>query len=85
MGSLKKPAPVGSSFKTLLSPAVRKALVEYWGSEEIINHPEIIAETGALGLIRINRIGRKSTQQIARALESFGYINSSQVWLVKEK
>ena len=86
MGSLKNHAPVvGFSFKALLSPAVRKALVDYWGSEEIIDHPEIIAETGADGLIRINRIGRKSTHQIARALETFGYINASHVWLVKEK
>jgi hypothetical protein len=85
MGSVKDYARVGSSFKTNLSPAVRKALVEYWGSEEIIDQPEIIAEFGADGVSRINRIGRKSTQQIAHALESFGYIPSSHIWLVKEK
>jgi hypothetical protein len=85
MGSLKDHAPVGTSLRTLLSPAVRKALVAYWGSEEIINQPEIIAEAGAAGISRINRIGRKSTLQIAHALESLGYIDSSLIWLIPRK
>ena len=64
------------SFKSFLSPAVRKALVEYWGSDEIIDQPEIIAELGAEGISRINRIGRKSLDEIVLALHRLGYIDS---------
>jgi hypothetical protein len=85
MDSAKDHPPAASSFKREISPAVRKTLVEYWGSEEIIDRPEIIAELGALGVSRINRIGRKSLHGIARALDSSWFIDSSRIWLEKEK
>ena len=85
MDSVKDHSRMGSSFKRALSPTVRKALIKFWGSEEIIDQPEIIAELGADGVSRINRIGRKSLYEIAQALDSFGYIDSPHLWLVKEK
>jgi len=74
-----------SSFKTKLSPSVRKVLIEFWGNDEIVDQPEIIAELGADGVSRINRIGKKSLAEIAQALEFFSYIESSRLWLNKEK
>ena len=35
---------VNSSFKITIPPAARKALVEFWGNDEIIDQPEIIAD-----------------------------------------
>jgi len=85
MESVKDHSPAASSFKTALTPTVRKVLQEFWGSEEIIEQPEIIVDLGADGISRINRIGRKSLHEIAQALDSFGYIDSSQLWLAKAK
>ena len=75
----------GIFFKRALSPAIRKALVEFWGSEEIVKQPEIIVGLGPVGISRINRIGKKSLWQIAQALYSLGYIDSPDVWLLKRK
>jgi hypothetical protein len=83
MNSVKEQILSGSSFKTAIPSQVRKALVEFWGSEEIINHPEIIVELGPDCLSRITRIGSKSIRQIAQALESLGYINSASQWLIQ--
>ena len=80
-----KHIPDLSSFKTALPPTVRKSLIEFWGNEEIINQPEIIADLGAESVIRINRIGRKSLDGIAQALDSFGFIDSPGLWLRKGK
>jgi len=73
------------SFKTAISPSIRKALTEFWGNEEIIDQPEIIADIGPIGISRINRIGRKSLCEIAHALECFRFIDSSQQWLTSKK
>ncbi|KPK23916.1 MAG: hypothetical protein AMJ61_14710 [Desulfobacterales bacterium SG8_35_2] len=83
MNSAKEHILSGSSFKTVISPGIRKALVEFWGSEKIVEQPEILADLGPDSISRINRIGRKSLQQIALALDSFGYIDSSHLWLLK--
>lgn len=77
--------PAILSFKAAISPAVRTALTDYWGNEDILSRPEIIADLGAEGVSRINRIGRKSLLQIARALESCGHIESPDLWLTKGK
>lgn len=73
------------SFKAALSPATRKALMEFWGNDEIINKPEIIADLGPDGVSRINRIGKKSLGEIARALECFHHTDSSHQWLAMQK
>jgi len=75
----------GSSFKTAISPTIRKALVEYWGGEEIVDQPEILVDLGPGNISRINRIGRKSLWQIAQTLSSFGYIGSPHLWVLKKK
>jgi hypothetical protein len=85
MNSVKEDILSGSSFKKTISPQVRKALVGFWGSEEIINHPEIIVELGPDSISRITRIGSKSLLQIAQALDTFGYIDSDSPWLFTAK
>jgi len=85
MNSVKEYTSPGSSFKTSLPPTIKKALVEFWGSEEIVEQPEIIVDLGPDSIIRINRIGRKSLCRIAQTLDSFGYIGSSHLWLHKNK
>ena len=84
MDSVQEDILSGTSFKRALSPAIRKALVEFWGSEEIFEQPEIIMDLGPIGISRINRIGKKSLWQIAMALDSLGYIDSPEVWLHKK-
>ena len=43
---------VNSSFKITIPPAARKALVEFWGNDEIIDQPEIIADHPGRGGVR---------------------------------
>jgi hypothetical protein len=85
MISAKEHILSGNCFKTAISPSVRKALVEFWGSEEIVEQPEILVDLGPDSISRINRIGRKSLQQIALALDTFDYVDSSHLWLLKKK
>jgi hypothetical protein len=85
MSSANKNTPASPAFKKSLSPSVRKALVEFWGSEEIINQPEILADLGPESIGRINRIGSKSLSTIAQALNSSGYIDSPHLWLFTKK
>ncbi|OGR07228.1 MAG: hypothetical protein A2511_12495 [Deltaproteobacteria bacterium RIFOXYD12_FULL_50_9] len=85
MSSAKTNLPPANSLRAAISPTARKALVSFWGNEEIINKPEIIAELGADNVARINRIGNKSLFKIAEFLNSQGYINSLHDWLAKEK
>lgn len=74
-----------ASFRAYLAPAVQKALVEFWGSEAILDKPDILAELGSEALGRVQRIGRISLGNIARGLELFGYIESSRRWLAAGK
>ena len=85
MNSVNEYTFSGSSFKTAIPPTIKKALVEFWGSEEIVEQPEIIVDLGPDSISRINRIGRKSLCLIAQALDSFGYVSSSYLWLHKKK
>jgi len=85
MNSAEKHIFSGSSFKTAISPTIRKALVEFWGDKEIVDQPVILVNLGPGNISRINRIGRKSLWQIAEALDSFGYIGSSHLWLLRKK
>jgi hypothetical protein len=81
----KDHTPAAFSFRWAIPPAVRTALIEYWGSEEILIHPEILVDLGPEAISRINRIGRISLHQIAQALDTFGYIDSPGLWLPKGK
>ena len=85
MNSVEEHIYSGSSFKTAISPSIRKALVEFWGGEDILDQPEILVDLGPGNISRINRIGRKSLWQIAEALDSLGYIGSSHLWLLRKK
>ena len=85
MDSVQEDILSGTTFKRELSPAIRKVLVEFWGSEEIVEQPEILVGFGPVGISRINRIGKKSLWQIAQALDSLGYIDSPDVWLLKRR
>jgi hypothetical protein len=73
------------SFGTAIPAAVRSALIDYWGNEDILRRPEILVDLGPEAISRINRIGRKSLHQIAQALDNFGYIDSPGLWLPKGK
>jgi len=77
--------PTVFSFRTAISPSICKVLVDYWGSENILRHPEILVDLGPETLIRINRIGRNFLNQIANALGRFDYIESSELWLRRGK
>ena len=70
-----------ASFRASLTPAIQKALAQFWGSESILDDPVILAELGPDALGRVQRIGRISLANIARGLELFGYIESSRRWL----
>ena len=85
MNETNKQMSASSSFENTIPASARKALVEYWGNEHILNHPEIIAELGPVSISKINRIGRKSLRRIAEALDRFGYIESSGKWLSEKK
>ena len=85
MDSVKKHILSGKSFKSAIPPKVQKALIQFWGSEEIIDQPEIIVDLGPNGIRRIKRIGSKSLYEIAKALNSFDYIPSVSLWLVNMK
>ena len=73
------------SFGSAIPAAVRSALIDYWGNDEILRQPEILVDLGPEAISRINRIGRKSLHQIAQALDSLGYIDSPRLWLPKGK
>ena len=81
----KNHTPAALSFSLAIPPAVRTALIDYWGNEDILRHPEILVDLGPEALRRINRIGRKSLYQIAQALDSIGYIDSQEKWLKGNK
>ena len=68
-------------FKKALQPAVCSALIDYWGSDDIVLHPEILVDLGPVALSRINRIWRKSLYKIAQVLAIYGYIASAESWL----
>jgi len=85
MPGSNKLIPVPSSLEKAISSPARKALLKYWGSEDILRQPEILVDLGPEAIIRISRIDRKSLWQIALALNDFGYIDSPQSWLTKGK
>jgi hypothetical protein len=70
-----------TTFATAMSPAIKKALINYWGNNDIFVHPEIIVGLGAHALSSVNRIGIKSLQEIAENLYRFGYIDDPESWL----
>ena len=70
-----------ASFRETLPPAVKKALTDFWGSDTVLDEPDILAELGPANLGKIKRIGRISLGEIARCLERCGYIESSRQWL----
>ena len=80
----KEHTPSVFSLGITIPSAVRSALIDYWGNEDIIRQPEILVDLGPEAISRINRIGRKSLHQIAHALGSLGYIDSPESWLNKK-
>ena len=84
MSAAKDEIPLDGSFKNIISPTIQRALVDFWGNDDIIDQPEILVELGSVSVSRISRIGRKSLTEIARALDSLGYIDSSGSWLTEE-
>ncbi|MBW6486301.1 MAG: hypothetical protein K0B01_09155 [Syntrophobacterales bacterium] len=60
-------------FKKRLSKKVQIALTEYFGSEDILENPQIIADMSAVKILKIRKIGRKSLNEIATALHEAGY------------
>ena len=60
--------------KKVLSNRTQKALITYFGNENILNAPEKIAELGRIELSRIRNLGRKSITELVIALHGLGYI-----------
>lgn len=61
-------------FKKRLSKRVQHALTKYYGSEEILENPSILAAINPGELWKIRDIGKKSIHEIARALREAGRV-----------
>jgi DNA-directed RNA polymerase alpha subunit len=61
-------------FKKRLSKRIKRALTEYYGSEDILENPQIIADMSVGKILRIKNIGRKSLKEISNALNEVGCI-----------
>jgi len=66
--------------KKRLSKRVQSALTEYFGSEDILGNPQMIADMGVSKILRIKNIGRKSLKEIAIALHAAGCIERTGKW-----
>jgi len=62
------------TFKKRLSKRVQHALTSYYGSEEILENPRIIAAISPRELEKIPNIGKISMHEIARALREAGRV-----------
>ncbi len=60
-------------FKKRLSKRIKRALTEYYGSEDILENPQIIADMSVGKILRIKNIGRKSLKEISKVLNEVGY------------
>ena len=77
-------------FGAALSTRMKNALLEYRDcGEALCNgralHPQKIAETGYKKISTIDQIGRKGIQDLAEALERFGFIESAVEWMGRGK
>jgi hypothetical protein len=61
-------------FKKRLSKRFQRALTEYYGSEDILENPQIIAGMSVGKILQIKKIGRKALKEISNALNEVGYI-----------
>jgi hypothetical protein len=61
--------------KKMLSARCRNSLINYFGSKEILNDPQRIAEVGLIKLSRIKNMGVKSLRELFYALHALGYIH----------
>jgi hypothetical protein len=59
--------------KRMLSARVQNVLIKTFGSEEILEHPEKLANMGPDAFFKWRNMGRKSINQLIEALESLGY------------
>ena len=60
--------------KKRLSKRVRSALTKHFGSEDILENPQMIADMSISNLLRIKNIGRKSLKEITIALREAGCV-----------
>jgi len=60
--------------KKRLSKRFQRALTEYYGSEDILENPQIIAGMSVGKILQIRKIGRKALKEITNALHEAGYI-----------
>ena len=66
--------------KKRLSKRVQTALTEYFGSEDILENPQMIADMGVVKVLQIKNLGRKSLNEIAVAMHAAGCIERSSEW-----
>jgi hypothetical protein len=77
-------------FGVALSTRMKNALRDYRDSGESLFNgraldPKKIADTGYKKLSAIDQIGRKGIQDLAEALERFGYVESAAEWMGRDK
>jgi hypothetical protein len=68
--------------KKQLSKRVQIALIEYFGSEDILENPQMIADMGVSKILKIKKIGRKALKEIAIALRAAGCIARTGKWFI---
>lgn len=69
------------ALKKRLSKRIQTALIEYFGSEDILQNPQTIADMGVSKILQIKNIGRKSLKEIAMVLRAVGCPDRSGKWL----
>jgi len=68
--------------KKQLSRRVQIALTEYFGSEDILKNPQMIADMGVNKILKIRKIGKYSLNEIAIALLAAGCIERNSNWFM---
>ena len=70
------------TLKKQLSKRVQTALTEYYGSEDILKNPQMIADMGVSKILKIKKIGRKALNEIAIVLRAAGCIARTGKWFI---
>jgi DNA-directed RNA polymerase alpha subunit len=68
------------TLEKLVCKRIRKALRHNAYKENLLEDPQKVAALGSTGLLRIRNIGRKSVQELARALLRLGLIREEDQW-----
>lgn len=68
--------------KKRLSKRVQRALTDHFGSKDILENPQTIADMGVGKILQIKNIGRKSLREIAISLRAADCIERTGKWFL---